>query len=316
MSRTKAQRVELSAPSALGESFPSRLSIAAVERDTGIPKETLRVWERRYGFPSPGRTAQDERFYTAEDLERLRLVTRLIAAGHRPGKVLPLSLEDLVKLAPGPKEVLSEEAAESLALLVANRVEDFEARLAGVLARDGLKAFVLETAPQINRAVGDAWARGGLHIHQEHVFSEIMTGLLRAAIAPVVSRAGQPRILLTTFPLEPHAIGLLLAEAMFAISGCACISLGPQTPTPDIILAAAELRADIVALSFSNTLPANRVLQGLEDLRAGLPASAEIWAGGSAECLGRVRTPGIRILRELERVPDTIADWRSRTQSA
>lgn len=29
------------------------LSIAAVERDTGLTKDTLRVWERRYGFPTP-----------------------------------------------------------------------------------------------------------------------------------------------------------------------------------------------------------------------------------------------------------------------
>jgi hypothetical protein len=33
------------------------LPIAAVERDTGLAKDTLRVWERRYGFPQPGRDA-------------------------------------------------------------------------------------------------------------------------------------------------------------------------------------------------------------------------------------------------------------------
>ena len=37
------------------------LSIAAVERDTGLAKDTLRVWERRYGFPQPVRDAFDER---------------------------------------------------------------------------------------------------------------------------------------------------------------------------------------------------------------------------------------------------------------
>ncbi|MGA0116507.1 MAG: MerR family transcriptional regulator, partial [Burkholderiales bacterium] len=30
-------------------------NIAAVERDTGLSKDTLRVWERRYGFPAPVR---------------------------------------------------------------------------------------------------------------------------------------------------------------------------------------------------------------------------------------------------------------------
>ncbi|MGE0106807.1 MAG: MerR family DNA-binding transcriptional regulator, partial [Thiomonas sp.] len=40
-----------------------QLSIAAVERDTGIGKDTLRVWERRYGFPQPHRDASGDRLY-------------------------------------------------------------------------------------------------------------------------------------------------------------------------------------------------------------------------------------------------------------
>ncbi|MET1081887.1 MAG: MerR family transcriptional regulator, partial [Burkholderiales bacterium] len=29
------------------------VSIATVERDTGLSKDTLRMWERRYQFPRP-----------------------------------------------------------------------------------------------------------------------------------------------------------------------------------------------------------------------------------------------------------------------
>jgi DNA-binding transcriptional MerR regulator len=46
-----------------GESRNLHFSIAAVERDTGIGKDTLRVWERRYGFPQPGRDSFGERSY-------------------------------------------------------------------------------------------------------------------------------------------------------------------------------------------------------------------------------------------------------------
>ena len=51
------------------------VSIAAVERDTGLSKDTLRVWERRYGFPQPDRDNNGERSYPHEQLEKLR--TRL-----------------------------------------------------------------------------------------------------------------------------------------------------------------------------------------------------------------------------------------------
>lgn len=33
------------------------VSIRTVERETGISQDTLRIWERRYGFPQPGRAA-------------------------------------------------------------------------------------------------------------------------------------------------------------------------------------------------------------------------------------------------------------------
>ena len=74
------------------------VGIAAVERDTGISKETLRVWERRYGFPSPGRDAAGERLYPPEQVQRLGLVKRLLDAGYRPGRIVAASTEALAAL--------------------------------------------------------------------------------------------------------------------------------------------------------------------------------------------------------------------------
>eukprot|EP01036_Dinobryon_divergens_P051930 gene51930-69493_t len=73
-------------------------SIADVERDTGLSKDILRVWERRYGFPSPLRDALGERQYDDAQLTRLRHIRRLIDAGHRPGRVVSLPLEALMEL--------------------------------------------------------------------------------------------------------------------------------------------------------------------------------------------------------------------------
>ena len=62
------------------------LSIAAVERETGISKDALRVWERRYGFPMPTRNAFGERVYPAAQVGRLRMIRRLMDQGMRPGR--------------------------------------------------------------------------------------------------------------------------------------------------------------------------------------------------------------------------------------
>lgn len=76
-----------------------QLSIAAVERDTGLSKDTLRIWEKRYGFPTPERDGQGERTYPVDQVERLRLIKRLLDVGHRPGRVVSLPAQDLLALA-------------------------------------------------------------------------------------------------------------------------------------------------------------------------------------------------------------------------
>ena len=73
-------------------------SIAEVERETGLGKDALRVWERRYGFPVPLRDAQGERAYPQDQVQRLRLLKRLLDCGHRPGKVVALPLVQLQAL--------------------------------------------------------------------------------------------------------------------------------------------------------------------------------------------------------------------------
>jgi DNA-binding transcriptional MerR regulator len=54
------------------------LPINAVERETGISKELLRMWERRYHFPNPERDSQGDRVYPADQINKLRIIRRLI----------------------------------------------------------------------------------------------------------------------------------------------------------------------------------------------------------------------------------------------
>src|SRR3984885_11132482 len=75
------------------------IGIGAIAHEIGLTKDTLRVWERRYGFPQPLRSTGGERLYPQEKGNKLRLVKRLPDAGHRPSKVLPQSITRLQQLA-------------------------------------------------------------------------------------------------------------------------------------------------------------------------------------------------------------------------
>jgi len=106
-----------------------------------------------------------------------------------------------------------------------------------------------------------------------------------------------------------------MVEALFTGAGASCIALGAQTPVSDIALGAVAHRADIVALSFSAVFQPGPAQQSLRDLRAMLPPSVAIWAGGQG--LQRVRAvPGVEILRDFAQMKSTLAQWREKHRLA
>jgi MerR family transcriptional regulator, light-induced transcriptional regulator len=58
--------------------------VAAVARRLGVAPATLRTWDRRYGLGPSQHTAGAHRRYTADDLERLHFMRRLVLAGISP----------------------------------------------------------------------------------------------------------------------------------------------------------------------------------------------------------------------------------------
>ncbi|MFZ8911753.1 MAG: MerR family transcriptional regulator [Burkholderiaceae bacterium] len=298
---------------------PIHLSIAAVERDTGLSKDTLRVWERRYGFPNPERDHFGERIYSIDQVDRLRAIRRLMDVGYRPGKIIGLSLEDLQALAesvPQAAPIASEDQAADLDQLMnvlkSHEIEDLRRQLSQRVLRLGLARFVTELVAPLTEKVGDTWARGQLEIYEEHLFTESMQVVLRNAISTIPQPGNRPRVLLTTFPSEPHGMGLLMVEALLALEGCRCFSLGVQTPVWDIVLAAQAQDIDLVVLSFSPVMNPTLVVDGLTELRAKLPKSVEIWAGGRCPVLSRRAPDGIRVVTEFAELTKSVVDWRHR----
>ena len=293
------------------------VSISAVERDTGLPKDTLRVWERRYGFPSPSRDSNGERVYPADQLEKLRVIRRLMDSGLRPGKVVAASLSELhahIKALPQRTErpAAATAADDALRLLKAHQVAELRQLLTHELMRRGLQRFVIEVVAPLNELVGNAWIEGRIQVFEEHLYAEQIQQLLRHAIGSLSQGQGRqgPRVLLTTLPGERHKLGLLMAEACLSIEGAQCISLGVETPVWDIVQAARAHHADIVGLSCSPAVPVYLARAGLIDLRKGLDRKIGLWAGGSIWQRARKPIPGVMFIASLEAISAAINAWR------
>jgi MerR family transcriptional regulator, light-induced transcriptional regulator len=290
------------------------IAIAAVERETGLSKDTLRIWERRYGFPQPLRDPQGERAYPVDQVEKLRLLKRLMDAGHRPGKLVGLDMEALRSLgkdAAGAESTRATLGAPYRQLLEAHDVGGLRRQLQQALLTMGLERFVTDHVAPLNTAVGEAWLRGEISVAQEHVYTEAVQLVLRQAIGSMPEPSGPaPRILMATLPQEPHGLGLLMAEALLSLHGWRCISLGVKVPLEDIVVAANLIRAHIVALSFSGSFPAAQAGASLQELRSRLPARTVIWAGGSSLALQRRMPAGVQPVPDIGLLPGLVDQWR------
>jgi hypothetical protein len=73
-----------------------RSGVAA--RLAGIPVETLRVWERRYGVVGPRVSPRGQRLYSGEEVRRLALIKQLVDMGHPIGAIAALATDALLAM--------------------------------------------------------------------------------------------------------------------------------------------------------------------------------------------------------------------------
>jgi len=70
-----------------------RSGVAA--RLSGVPVDTLRIWERRYSVIGPQLSAGRQRLYSMADIRRLALIKQLVDMGHSIGTIASLGNEEL-----------------------------------------------------------------------------------------------------------------------------------------------------------------------------------------------------------------------------
>jgi len=90
-----------------------RSGVAA--RLTGVPVETLRVWERRYGVVGPRLSESGQRLYTPDEVHRLGIIKRLVDAGHAIGSIATLPIVTLIEMSNFEKSSISQKAVPALA---------------------------------------------------------------------------------------------------------------------------------------------------------------------------------------------------------
>jgi MerR family transcriptional regulator, light-induced transcriptional regulator len=266
------------------------LNIAALTQRTGVPSDTIRKWEQRYGVLHPVRTAGGQRRYSEIDVARVEWLKERIHEGYRIGEAAALlGAGDLVA------RNVEELRNGIVTATVASDVDTLGQLVDQALALSTLdESFGQVLTPALDE-VGERWASGAVSVAQEHLVS----ATVRAALQKLLSdqRADvRGTAVLACAAGEHHEIGLLMLAVMLRSDGWQVAYLGADTPFADAVALAD--RVDASALCFS--VASKQSAQALDRQLATTPPpkSLKVMVGGRGTNVTDVRA-AVAELRKL-----------------
>ncbi|MFN8289431.1 MAG: MerR family transcriptional regulator [Chitinophagaceae bacterium] len=281
-------------------------TIKDLENLSGIKAHTIRIWEQRYNFLKPRRTATNIRYYSNEELKALLNIALLNKYGFKISHIDQMGPDEIrnkIFSLSDPLAVQERIVNELVQEMVSMDTERFEKILRNYIGEKGMERTVMQIIFPFLEKIGILWQTGHINPAQEHLVSNIIRQKLIAAIEATVAPIKKDKTALLFLPEgEHHEMGLLFIHFLLRASGLKTIYLGTNIPLRDVQYVCAAKNPDYVFIHLTATctnFSFEKFLTSLSNSTNGTPV---IVSGRLAQCFNKTVSPLIHLQRSLAEV--------------
>ena len=235
----------------------NKFTIKDLENLSGIKAHTIRIWEQRYSFLKPSRTATNIRYYSNDDLKTILNISILNKYGYKISHINKMSVNDVharvaeLNLAGAPQERIVNELIQ---LMVDLDTTGFEKSIDKQIAAAGIEKTIIRIIFPFFERIGILWQTGHINPAQEHLITNIIRQKLIVGIDQAKPLMKVKRSFLLFLPeREHHELGLLLVYYLLKRRGAEVFYIGANVPLKDAQFVAETKKPDFIYIHLTST---------------------------------------------------------------
>jgi methanogenic corrinoid protein MtbC1 len=287
--------------------------IHRVAKLTGLSKDVIRVWERRYGLIQPTRGANRYRNYTDDDVALLRYVRDEMEKGNSVGQLASLGREELqARMRATSAHAVGEDKSydrllrDLVAALQPLKRTTFERKLNEAVAIIPFEEALLKILLPLQKQVGQFWHDGRLGIATEHYVTKQVQQKIFVAMNQLPVNQQGPKVVVACPAGQMHEIGAQTIAYRCGVRGCRIYYLGPNLPVESLASLCAEVMPDLIVLSFPMMLQDREIQELTRSPLRQAHRRSSILAGGHGalamrDTLERLRIEVVEDFIDVER---------------
>jgi DNA-binding transcriptional MerR regulator len=287
----------------------NKFTIKDLENLSGIKAHTIRIWEQRYSFLKPQRTATNIRYYSNHELKMLLNISLLNKYGYKISHIDRMSNEELREktiLLTNPAAEQERIVNELIQHMVDMEMERFEEVLDQYINVRGIEKTITYIIFPFLERIGILWLTDHINPAQEHLTTNIIRQKLIVGIDGINTILSLKTKMLLFLPEnEHHEIGLLFLHYMLKSRGVKVIYLGANVPVKDLEFIVETKKPDFIYTHLTTVMKEFNFDKFINNLKNRFPEQKVLISGLLAQTFEKKSVPSnIRFLKSFAEVTE------------